>query len=494
MDETQDPIANVSERICSHMNADHVDSLQHLVMFYERLPQFPVWCHMTKICADHMVIGYVSTTQQYLLNKKASAIKISFEPPLQSMMDARQRLVSLSKKSEEENVRVLQQTSATTHLWERWNLDALLLRTRHFIAEPVTVAMLGIMLSMALYPSKVTQNEWLQHQLATLLWPLQVITVLFSVVLVILSILWLDRVWTNASPVPEDIRVLPTWLVATLFRRTLPILTKEAWSGQTVVVTGGASGLGAALVQKLAGRGAKVASIDVSSACVDHEQVTAYTCDISRRDDVSLTMNKIVEECGQPTMLINNAGVVHGMPLPTLPSESIARTMETNVMGPFWLIKEVLPTMIRNNSGHIVTVSSIMGYAGFAKLTDYTASKHALVGLHESLRYELDSIHKAPHVRTTLVTTGQLQDTPMFDGVTHSPFVHFVAPSISAHRVADAIVEALEQQESRHIAMPWYASWTPALRLLPSFVRDGIQTALGANHAMPSPDEAYETK
>ena len=82
----------------------------------------------------------------------------------------------------------------------------------------------------------------------------------------------------------------------------------------------------------------------------------------------------------------------------------------------------------------------------------------------------------------------------MFDGVTHSPFVHFVAPSISAHRVADAIVEALEQQESRHIAMPWYASWTPALRLFPSFVRDGIQTALGANHAMPSPDEAYETK
>ena len=121
MDETQDPIANVSERICSHMNADHVDSLQHLVMFYERLPQFPVWCHMTKICADHMVIGYVTSTQQYLLNNKASAIKISFEPPLQSMMDARQRLVSLSKKSEEENLRVLQQTSATTHLWERWH-------------------------------------------------------------------------------------------------------------------------------------------------------------------------------------------------------------------------------------------------------------------------------------------------------------------------------------------------------------------------------------
>ena len=192
-------------------------------MFYERLPQFPVWCHMTKICADHMVIGYVTSTQQYLLNKKASAIKISFAPPLQSMMDARQRLVSLSKKSEEENLRVLQQTSATTHQRERWNLDALLLRTRHFIADPVTVAMLGIMLSMALYPNKVTQNEWLQHQLATLLWPLQVITVLFSVVLVILSILWLDRVWTNASPVPEDIRVLPTWLVATLSRRTGPL-------------------------------------------------------------------------------------------------------------------------------------------------------------------------------------------------------------------------------------------------------------------------------
>lgn len=492
--ETLDPIADVSERICSHMNADHVDSMQHMVMFYEKLPQLPVWCHMTKICAEHMVIGYVTASDQFLLNKKPSAIQISFDPPLRSMMDARERLVSLSKKSEEKNQLALKYTLTTTKLWERWNLDALLQRAKCFIADPVTFAMLGIMISMARYPTKVTQNAWLQQQLETLLWPLQVLAVLFTVVLVILGISWLDRAWTNAKPVPSTMMALTSWLVSTLSRRSLPMLTKEAWSEQTVVVTGGASGLGAVLVQQLAERGAKVASIDVTNACVDHPQVTAYTCNVSKRADVSLTVDKIVKECGQPTMLINNAGVVHGMPLPALSSESIAQTMETNAMAPFWLIKAVLPTMIRKNRGHIVTVSSIMGYAGFAKLTDYTASKHALVGLHESLRYELDSIHKAPYVRTTLVTTGQLHDTPMFDGVMHSPFVHFVAPSISAHRVADAIIEALEQQESRHIAMPWYASWTPVLRLLPSFVRDGIQTALGANHAMPSPDEAHEPK
>lgn len=490
----EDPIADVSERICSHMNSDHVDSMQHMVMFYEKLPRLPVWCHMIKICAEHMVIGYVAATDQFVLNKKPSAIKISFDPPLRSMMDARQRLVSLSKTSEEKNKLVMKHALTRSKSWERWNLDALLQRAKCFIADPVTFAMLGIMLSMARYPAKVTQNAWLQQQLETLLWPLQVLTVLFSVVLVILGILWLDRAWTNAKPVPDTMMGLPSWLVSTLFGRSLPMLTKEAWSGQTVVITGGASGLGAVLVQKLAERGAKVASIDITNAHVNHPQVTAYTCDVSKRANVSFTVDKIVKECGQPTMLINNAGVVHGMPLPVLSSESIAQTMETNAMAPFWLIKEVLPAMIRKNRGHIVTVSSIMGYAGFAKLTDYTASKHALVGMHESLRYELDSVHKVPYVRTTLVTTGQLHDTSMFDGVVHSPFVHFVAPSISAHRVADAIVEALEHQESRYVAMPWYASWTPVLRLLPSFVRDGIQTALGANHAMPSPEEAHETK
>jgi len=103
------------------------------------------------------------------------------------------------------------------------------------------------------------------------------------------------------------------------------------------------------------------------------------------------------------------------------------------------------------------------------------ASKHALVGLHESLRYELDSIYNAPFVRTTLVTSGHLLETSMFAGIKYNRFARFIAPAVSAYSVADAIIDALANQESRQIAMPWYSSWAPMLRLLPSFVRDGIQ-------------------
>lgn len=106
---------------------------------------------------------------------------------------------------------------------------------------------------------------------------------------------------------------------------------------------------------------------------------------------------------------------------------------------------------------------------------DYVASKHSLIGLHESLRFELDTIYKTPYVRTTLVTTGHLDGTSMFSGIHYNRFARFVAPTVNVEEVAQAIVNALERQESRAVIKPWYVAAAPLLRVLPSFVRDGIQ-------------------
>lgn len=63
----------------------------------------------------------------------------------------------------------------------------------------------------------------------------------------------------------------------------------------------------------------------------------------------------------------------------------------------------------------------------------------------------------------------------MFAGIQYNRFARFVAPSVQVGRVAKAIVDALEKQESRTIIMPWYVAAAPLLRVLPSFLHDGIQ-------------------
>ncbi|WFD29488.1 hypothetical protein MSPP1_000497 [Malassezia sp. CBS 17886] len=252
-----------------------------------------------------------------------------------------------------------------------------------------------------------------------------------------------------------------------------------AWTKQLVVVTGGANGLGAVLVQRLAEKGARVIVLDVVKAKHKHQNVSVYHCDVSKQSNIVSVSRSILSHHGEPTMLINNAAVRNGRPLLALTETDIAKVFDTGLLAHFWMLKEFLPSMAAKNSGHIVTVSSMMGLTGVAQMVDYVAAKHALVGMHDSLRHELDAIYRTPFVRTTLVTTGHLEDTTMFSGVQYNAFARFVAPVVSTEHIADALLDALENQESRTVALPWYVALIPLMRMVPSF-------ALGANHAMSS--------
>jgi len=103
----RDPVALVSERICTHMNTDHIDSMMHLTMHHAKLPKMPAWCHMESICATHIVIRYASEEQDEGPEKHdaLSTIQIDLDPPLESVQAARKRLVQMSKSSEEQNER-----------------------------------------------------------------------------------------------------------------------------------------------------------------------------------------------------------------------------------------------------------------------------------------------------------------------------------------------------------------------------------------------------
>ena len=105
----RDPVALVSERICTHMNTDHIDSMMHLTMHHAKLPKMPAWCHMESICATHIVIRYRYASEEQdegpEKHDALSTIQIDLDPPLESVQAARKRLVQMSKSSEEQNER-----------------------------------------------------------------------------------------------------------------------------------------------------------------------------------------------------------------------------------------------------------------------------------------------------------------------------------------------------------------------------------------------------
>ncbi|PFH51298.1 hypothetical protein AMATHDRAFT_75026 [Amanita thiersii Skay4041] len=260
---------------------------------------------------------------------------------------------------------------------------------------------------------------------------------------------------------------------------------KLDWCEQTVLITGGASGVGKLLAHTLAARNVTVVVLDVNPIDTDNHDITFYKCDVSNWESVKKAAEKVVSEVGHPTIIVNNAGVVQGKLLVDLTPEDINQTFGVNTLGHFWTLKAFLPGMLTQKTGHIVSVASVLGYVGTAQMLDYNASKAAIISMHESLRYELDKQYKCPNIRTTLVCPGHIL-TPMFSSISFPPnAVHkFLMPSVAPVTIVKKVIAALDEHQSQIIMTPFWTHFMPYLRHLPSFIRDFIQAASGADYSM----------
>ncbi|KAK7060386.1 hypothetical protein VNI00_001151 [Paramarasmius palmivorus] len=257
------------------------------------------------------------------------------------------------------------------------------------------------------------------------------------------------------------------------------------WGEQIVVITGGSSGVGELLANTLAVRNVTVVVLDIKPIVSENYNITYYKCDVSKWSEVEAVSKKVIEEIGHPTVLINNAGVVQGKLITELTEADLQQTFGVNTLSHYYTIKAFLPEMIKKNSGHIVTVSSCMSFSGVAQMTDYCASKAALNLMHEALRYELDKQHKAPGVRTTLISPGHIA-TPLFSKMKYpnSWFHKFLMPSLPPIAVVKAIIQALDDQHSQKVFLPFYTEFMPYLHLLPTYVQDLTHWFSNADNAM----------
>ncbi|KAJ9477145.1 putative oxidoreductase [Pseudozyma hubeiensis] len=281
-----------------------------------------------------------------------------------------------------------------------------------------------------------------------------------------------------------------------------PIRRKE-WKDQLIIITGGASGIGYRTAIRFACKGARVVVIDirklpdpqVSSSssrgpneAAARQNISAYICDLASEDALAKVLKSILAIHGTPTVVINNAGFTHSLPITHLSASQISRLINVNLTAHLWILQHLLPHMIQSakadgRSGHIVSIASVMGHTGVSQMIDYCASKHGVVGLHKALRYELDYCHRCPRIRTTLLVLGHVR-TQLFAGLPSNLLARFLGPVVHPDAVAKRIVTTVEKRRGGTIAMPWYANWSELFALVPSWATDFAHWLLASNSSM----------
>jgi all-trans-retinol dehydrogenase (NAD+) len=256
---------------------------------------------------------------------------------------------------------------------------------------------------------------------------------------------------------------------------------------KSVLITGGASGIGRLMAMDFAQRGAKVAVWDLNRNALKLLEAEAkdlgisikgMVCDVSDKTAVYKQAAALTKKSGPLDILVNNAGVVSGKALLETPDEKIEKTMAINVLPLFWTAKAFLPSMIERDSGHIVTISSAAGLIGVTGLADYSASKFAAFGFDESLRMELRRLKSK--VKTTVICSFFI-DTGMFLGVkTRFPML---LPILKSPKAAGRIVRAVLNNRKRLI-MPRFIYMIGLLRMLPTPMLDLIADFFGISHSM----------
>jgi NAD(P)-dependent dehydrogenase (short-subunit alcohol dehydrogenase family) len=165
--------------------------------------------------------------------------------------------------------------------------------------------------------------------------------------------------------------------------------------GRVAIVTGAAEGIGKAIAVAFAKEGAKVVIADINYELAKETtaeiggDVMAVKADVTKWDEVTAMIKQTVEKFGRVDILVNNAGVVRKGWVKDLPEEVWDEVLTINLKGTFLCSKAVLPTMIEQQYGRIITISSIAGKQGEAAGSAYCSSKFGQIGFTQALALEV---------------------------------------------------------------------------------------------------------
>ncbi|NOU45778.1 MAG: SDR family oxidoreductase [Bacteroidales bacterium] len=241
------------------------------------------------------------------------------------------------------------------------------------------------------------------------------------------------------------------------------------FKNKTVLITGGASGIGRIMAETALDKGASAVIIwDIHEQNM-HQFKTDYfdkrllfnNVDVSNSESVLNAVQKLEATQLTPDILILNAGIVSGKYFHEhLPGE-IEKTIGVNILGCMIAARAFLPAMIKRKSGHIVTISSAAGMLANPGMAVYAASKWAVLGWSESLRLEMKMLKTGINITTV---TPSFINTGMFAGAK----VNFLLPNLKPEKAAQKIISGIESNKV-FVRMPALVYLLPFLKgILPS--------------------------
>lgn len=253
---------------------------------------------------------------------------------------------------------------------------------------------------------------------------------------------------------------------------------------EIVLITGAGHGIGKELAIQYACLGAKVICLDVNQQSnketareIRDIGKTAYTyqCDVTKKEDIFAIAKNVKEKIGDVTILVNNAGIMPCRTFLNYTTDEITQIFNINVLAHFWLLQAFLPSMIKNNYGHIVALSSLAGIIGLPNLIPYSASKHAVQGLMEALEDELrlnskgKSLIKFTTIYPYMVDTG-LCKKPKINQLLKT-FLLLTSPKDTAEQ----IIRAQRQNRRRRTIPAYWLSLISFARILPESAQNNIK-------------------
>jgi NAD(P)-dependent dehydrogenase (short-subunit alcohol dehydrogenase family) len=266
------------------------------------------------------------------------------------------------------------------------------------------------------------------------------------------------------------------------------------YTNRVSLVTGGASGIGRALCEELAARGAHVLAADInlpgaqavaSSITASGGRATAVELDVTRAEDVERIVEETWQAHGQLDFIFNNAGIGVGGEVRDLTLDQWRKAIDINLWGVIYGTRAAYAAMLRQGSGHIVNIASAAGLIGEPGLAAYSVTKSGVVALSTALRAEAEAFG----VRVSVVCPGFV-DTAIYESaigvkIDKEKFVKSLPVRLwPAPDAARAILRGVERNEAI-IVFPFYAQFLWWLSRLNPALLDGLhRKALSRLRAM----------
>lgn len=205
------------------------------------------------------------------------------------------------------------------------------------------------------------------------------------------------------------------------------------------------------------------------------ENVAFYRADVTSSESIHAAAIKIRAEHGNPTVLINNAGVGSNSPMLEKSEAGIRQVFDVNTISHFLMVQEFLPDMIRNNHGYIVTIASVVSFVGLGGWIDYCCSKASALAFHEGLSQELSLWYDAPKVRTSIFHPAWVR-TPLIESFASSE-EEFKQSILEPEVVAEAVVKQILTQRGGQIILPENKFVISLLRAFPYWMQRSMTAA-----------------